>query len=55
MLPISVMLNTWIGMLLSMHKEIAVESMTLSPRFKTSRKVSVSKRWASGWVLGSQS
>src|SRR6267142_1872675 len=36
MLPFSIKLKTIIGKLLSMHREMAVESMTLSSRFSTS-------------------
>ena len=40
-------------MRLSMHSEIAVESMTLRPRFRISRYVMLVKRVAFGSFMGS--
>src|SRR5829696_2359605 len=47
--------KTWIGRLLSMQSESAVESITLSPRSSASRCVSSGRKVASGFSSGSPS
>src|SRR5712671_2447518 len=53
--PCLFMLNTTIGMLLSMHSEIAVESITFKFCCSTSRYVMRSKNFASTTCSGSAS